>query len=205
MKIGTDKIKKFISAMHNETKETKMAFAMTMQHLNGQQKLNDSEWSWVRNQMKDVMKMLGLTTLAVAPGGSLALGLMKVLKADKYMLPSSFKTHDHVVEALESHCNKKKMLSETDWQDIITKTSAITDPMGQWKHPGKCTMIPSGNITMKDVPYEVFGIDDTGHYEMMQPEQTYTFPGKQVFEIPNTAQWKTLLIQLQNKLQNGMG
>jgi hypothetical protein len=205
MKIGTDKIKKFISAMHNETKETKMAFAMMMQHLNGQKKLNDSEWSWVRNQMKDVMKMLGLTTLAVAPGGSLALGLMKVLKADKYMLPSSFKTHDHVVEALESHCNKKKTLSDTEWNAIINHTSAVTDPMGQWKHPGKCTMIPSGNITMKDVPYEVFGIDDTGHYEMMQPEQTYTFPGKQVFEIPNTAQWKTLLIQLQNKLQNGMG
>ena len=202
--LGVDKVKQFVSAMRNETEETKIAFGMMMQHLNGQQKLNDTEWKWVRNQLKDVMKMLGLTAMAVAPGGSLALGLMKVLKADKYMLPSSFKSQNDVVEALESHCNKKKMLSEMEWQDIITKTSAVTDPAGQWKHPGKCTMIPSGNITMQNVPYDVFGIDDTGHYEMMKPEQTYTFPGTRVFEIPNTAQWKTMIIQLQNRLQNGM-
>ena len=190
--------------MHNETKETKLAFAMMLQHLNGQQKLNDVEWKWVRDQMKDVMKMLGLTAMAVAPGGSLALGLMKVLKADKYMMPSSFQRHNEVVEALKSHCTKKKTLSESEWDTIIKHTNAVTDPNGQWSHPGKCTMIPSGNITMQNVPYEVFGIDNTGHYEMMQPEQIYKFPGTRVFEIPNTAQWKTLLIQLQNKLQNGM-
>ena len=80
---------------------------------------------------------------------------------------------------------------------------AVTDPMGQWRHPGKCTMIPSGDITMQNVAYPVMGIDDTGHWEMMQPNQNYMFPGNQVFEIPQTAQWKTMLILLQNKLQNG--
>jgi len=203
MSAGKDKLKTFISNLRNEADETKMAFSMLMQHLNGQQKLNDVEWKWVREQLKDVLKLLGLTTMAVAPGGTLALGLMKVLKADKYVLPSSFKTKTDVVEALAGHCNGNKTLTETDWSDIITKTSAVTDPMGQWHHPGKCTMIPSGDITMQNVAYPVMGIDNTGHWEMMQPNQNYTFPGNQVFEIPQTAQWKTMLILLQNKLQNG--
>ena len=106
MMLGADKVKQFVSAMRNETEETKMAFGMMMQHLNGQQKLNDTEWKWVRDQMKDVMKMLGLTAMAVAPGGSLALGLMKLLKADKYMLPSSFKTQDKLQN--ESFAESKK-------------------------------------------------------------------------------------------------
>ena len=203
MSAGKDKLKTFISNLRNEADETKMAFSMLMQHLNGQQKLNDVEWKWVREQLKDVLKLLGLTTMAVAPGGTLALGLMKVLKADKYVLPSSFKTKTDVVEALAGHCNGSKTLTETDWSDIITKTAAVTDPMGQWRHPGKCTMIPSGDITMQNVAYPVMGIDNTGHWEMMQPNQNYTFPGNQVFEIPQTAQWKTMLILLQNKLQNG--
>jgi hypothetical protein len=39
---------------------------MLLQHLNGK-KLNDVEWKWVRGQMTDVVKLLGLTTMAVAP------------------------------------------------------------------------------------------------------------------------------------------
>jgi hypothetical protein len=55
---------------------------------------------------------------------------------------------------------------------------------------------------MQNVPYEVIGIDETGHYELMQPEHNYTFPGRMVFEIPNTAQWQTVFMQLQNKIRN---
>jgi len=113
LKTGKDKLKTFISNLRNEADETKMAFSMLMQHLNGQQKLNDVEWKWVREQLKDVLKLLGLTTMAVAPGGTLALGLMKVLKADKYVLPSSFKTKTDVVEALAGHCNGSKTLTES--------------------------------------------------------------------------------------------
>jgi len=64
-------------------------------------------------------------------------------------------------------------------------------------------MIPSNNITMKQVSYEVLGIDDTGHMILMKPERTYTFPGSKVFEIPRTPQWQTLMIQLANKIRNG--
>jgi hypothetical protein len=45
-------------------------------------------------------------------------------------------------------------------------------------------VIPSGRITMKDVDFPVFGIDDMGNEQMMYPGGEYQFPGSQVFEIP---------------------
>jgi hypothetical protein len=201
-----DQVKKFADAMKTETNETKMALNMLLQHLNGK-KLNDVEWKWVRSQMADVVKLLGLTTMAVAPGGSLVALLAKVLKIDKHMLPKSFLKQDEqeITEALELHIKGVKKLESADWDNIVTKTGAITDPMGQWKHPGKCTMIPTinGAITMRNVSYPVLGIDDTGHALMMHPEHDYQFPGRNVFEIPHTAQYQTMIMQLQNSLNQG--
>ena len=39
--------------------------------------------------------------------------------------------------------------------------------------------------------------------QLMHPEQTYTYPGTMVFEIPRTPQWQTMMIQLANKIKNG--
>jgi len=184
---GKSQVKGFMDAMKNETLETKQ------------------EWSWVRGQMKDVVKLLGLTTVAVAPGGSLLAILAKALKVDKYMLPSSFKKTDEkeVTESLIMHVTKKKPLDASGWDNIMKKTNAVETPQGQWEHPGRCTMIPSNAITMKHVAYPVLGIDDTGHMQMMQPEQQYEYPGSRVFEIPHTAQWQTMIMQLQNAIKNG--
>ena len=201
-----EQVKKFANAMKTETKETKMAMAMLLQHLNGK-KLNDVEWKWVRGQMSDIVKLLGLTTMAVAPGGSLVALLAKVLKMDKHMLPKSFLKQDEqeITEALTLHIKGVKKLEAQDWDSIVSKTGAITDPMGQWKHPGKCTMIPTDNgaITMRNVPHPVLGIDDTGHMLMMHPEHDYQFPGRNVFEIPQTAQYQTMIMQLQQSINNG--
>lgn len=53
----------------------------------------------------------------------------------------------------------------------------ITDPMGQWAHPGENTRIPGGNITMQGVPYPVLAKASNGQQQMMYPEQEYHFPG----------------------------
>lgn len=53
----------------------------------------------------------------------------------------------------------------------------ITDPMGQWSHPGQNTRIPGGNITMQGVNYPVLGRANTGQTIMMQPGQDYNFSG----------------------------
>jgi hypothetical protein len=47
---------------------------------------------------------------------------------------------------------------------------------------------------MKNVAYPVFGFDETGYSEMMQPEQDYKFPGTMVFEIPmNKPEYQALV------------
>lgn len=120
-------------------------------------------------------------------------------------MPSSFKKQDEVTESLIMHVTGKRVMNPTEWNNIIAKTNGVVDPMGQWNHPGKCTMIPTqdGAITMQNVPHAVLGIDDSGHCQMMQPEQQYQFPGRNVFEIPHTAQWQTMIIQIRNAIKNG--
>jgi len=112
---------------------------------------------------------------------------------------------DEVTESLIMHVTGQKRLQATDWTDVVMKTGAVVDRLGQWKHPGRCTMIPTqdGAITMQSVAHPVLGIDNTGHMQMMQPEQQYQFPGRLVFEIPHTAQWQTMIMQLQNAAKNG--
>jgi hypothetical protein len=104
------------------------------------------------------------------------------------------------IESLARHIAKKHVMTETDWDAVMRETDAVEDAMGQWKHPGRCTMIPSNQITMQRVAYPVLGIDDTGHSKIMHPEQSYTYPGTKVFEIPMNGQQKTLLMQLRNAI-----
>ncbi len=62
----------------------------------------------------------------------------------------------------------------------------IVDSAGQWKYPGKKTMIPNagGKITMKGVKDVLLGIDDQGNKKIMLPGKDYQFPGNNVYEIP---------------------
>lgn len=202
MKVGTAQIKKFMLAMKNEGVETKQAFKLLMQHVSGK-KLNDDDWKFIKNQMKDVVKMIGLTSIAIAPGGTLVALLARALKVDKYMLPSSFKTEKEVTESLMMHVTKKRVLDEAGWNRVMKYMRGVEDPMGQWNHPGKCTMIHNNSITMNHVKYPVLGIDDTGDMQMMHPDKSYKYPGTKVFEIPQTPEWQTLIMQLRNTIQNG--
>lgn len=45
-------------------------------------------------------------------------------------------------------------------------------------------VIPSGNISMFNVPHNVFGIDNFGNQQMMLPGGEYKFPGNYVTEFP---------------------
>jgi hypothetical protein len=45
-------------------------------------------------------------------------------------------------------------------------------------------IIPSGRITMKDVDFPVYGVDDIGYAQIMYPGGEYQFPGNEVFEMP---------------------
>jgi hypothetical protein len=64
----------------------------------------------------------------------------------------------------------------------------IEDNQGQWKYPGQITKINSNNITMKGVPYPVYGVSDIGDKQMMYPNGEYKFKGNSVTEYPILAQ-----------------
>jgi len=44
-------------------------------------------------------------------------------------------------------------------------------------------LIPSGEITMKNVGFPVLGIDDEGNSKLMEPGKDYSFPGNTVLEF----------------------
>ena len=73
-------------------------------------------------------------------------------------------------------------------KSVAKPKDMILDPMGQWKHPGENTRIPSNNITMEGVPYPVLAKPNVGQPVMMQPGAHYTFPGADyVDEFPRFA------------------
>lgn len=45
-------------------------------------------------------------------------------------------------------------------------------------------IIPSGEITMKNVEFDVLGIDNLGNKKLMKPGRNYSFPGNVVLEVP---------------------
>jgi predicted nucleotidyltransferase len=99
---------------------------------------------------------------------------------------------------LGRHIHSDQRMTATDWKFLLKHMDTVVDPRGQWDHPGRCTLIPSNQITMQNVAYPVYGIDDTGHAQMMQPEQNYTYPGRMVFEIPMTSQsYKNLVKEIE--------
>lgn len=56
-------------------------------------------------------------------------------------------------------------------------------------------LIPSGEITMKNVDFPILGIDNKGNSKLMLPGIDYVFPGKKVLEFPVN---KSILIDKQN-------
>lgn len=45
-------------------------------------------------------------------------------------------------------------------------------------------IIPTGRISMQDVDFPVWGIDNLGNSKTMFPGNEYEFPGDEVFEVP---------------------
>lgn len=101
---------------------------------------------------------------------------------------------------LAAHMTKRKTLDKNSWNNVLKYMNAVEDPRGQWDHPKQCTVIPSNRITMKNVPYKVLGIDDTGHSKVMHPEKDYGYPGGKVLEIPMTPEHNTILKRLKTLL-----
>lgn len=127
--------------------------------------------------------------------------MTKELTFNKMKIEEGIDVMDAIGE-LAAHIMKHKTLDDAGWQRVMKYTNAIEDPQGQWKHPKRCTMIPSNKITMRNVPYRVLGIDDTGHTKIMKPENDYGYPGGKVLEIPMAPEQNSILKKLRIALND---
>ena len=82
--------KDFIEKIGQETDETKEAYRLLVDSIQNGTALTPEQKEQIGEQLKDVLKTLGIVGITLLPGGSIFLILTKVLKLNKYVLPSSF-------------------------------------------------------------------------------------------------------------------
>jgi len=82
--------KDFIEKVGQETDETKEAYKLLVDSIQNGTELTPEQKEQIGEQLKDVLKTLGIVGVTLLPGGSIFLILTKVLKLNKYVLPSSF-------------------------------------------------------------------------------------------------------------------
>lgn len=92
----------FIKKLQTEGKETKEAFDLVLRESRGElldengnkRDLTAEEKELVKEQAKDLFKVLGLTSITLLPGGTLVFILIRVFKQEENLLPSSFLTDE---------------------------------------------------------------------------------------------------------------
>ena len=84
-------MKEFFTAVGNERKETTEVVRLVYQAQKNNRKLTKEEKDQVKEQLKDVLKTIGLGSIAIMPGGFIVAVLIKALKLNDKIVPSSFK------------------------------------------------------------------------------------------------------------------
>ena len=97
-----DRFDDFIQRLQEEGRETKEAFDLVLKESRGElldengnkRDLTAKEKELVKEQAKDLFKVLGLTSITLLPGGTLVFILIRVFKQEENLLPSSFLTDE---------------------------------------------------------------------------------------------------------------
>ena len=92
----------FVKKLQNEGRETKELFDLVLKESRGElldengnrRDLTRDEKELIKEQAKDLFKVLGLTSISLLPGGTLVFILLKVFKQEENLLPSSFLTDE---------------------------------------------------------------------------------------------------------------
>jgi hypothetical protein len=89
----------FVIALKSEGQETRVVYELLNKAAKGQlldeegnkRNLTEAEVKLIKDQSVDILKVLGLTSISLLPGGTLVFVLLKVFKQEDRILPSSFK------------------------------------------------------------------------------------------------------------------
>jgi hypothetical protein len=135
------KIKDFISAIKQEGQETKEAFKLILQAAKGEIELTNEQKEQIGNQLKDVLKTIGLTAIATLPGGFIVAALLKIFKQSHLVTPSAF-----VNEVGEANLKPYKW-EEVDQEGYYVYTRFVTDSETQYDVDIKSTVFfPAGQM-----------------------------------------------------------
>ena len=121
------KFSNFIKAVKQENKETKQAVSLLIKAAKGDIELSGEQKEQIGNQLKDVLKLAGLTAIATLPGGFIAGALIKLFKAEHLVTPSSF-----VNEVGEANLQPYKWEEIRRNSDYWTVAGFITDSETQY-------------------------------------------------------------------------
>jgi hypothetical protein len=111
------RFKAFLLSIKKEGQETKKAFALLLQAASGKKQLTQQEKEQVGNQMKDSLKAVGLVAASILPGGTIYFILIRLLKLEKYTMPSSFISKNAASAGIATS------LLEYEWKPITEKTT----------------------------------------------------------------------------------
>jgi hypothetical protein len=89
----------FITALKSEGQETRVVYDLLNKAAKGQlvdesgkkRNLTEEEIKMIKEQSVDILRVLGLTSISLLPGGTLVFILIKVFKQEDKIYPSSFK------------------------------------------------------------------------------------------------------------------
>jgi len=89
----------FTTALKSEGKETRVVYDLLNKAAKGlltdiegnKRRLTEDEIKLIKEQSVDILRVLGLTSITLLPGGTLVFILLKVFKQENKILPSSFK------------------------------------------------------------------------------------------------------------------
>jgi hypothetical protein len=91
----------FIRKIQQEGGETKEAFLLLKKSIDSGVELTPEEKDKIGEQLKDVLKTVGLVGIALLPGGSVFFILTKFFKLNKYVLPSAFEDKEKITTEKE--------------------------------------------------------------------------------------------------------
>jgi hypothetical protein len=135
------KFQKFLAALKQEGQETKEAVGLLVHAAQGKIELSDKDKEYIGNQLKDVLKTIGLLGIAALPGGFIAGALIKIFKAEHLVTPSAF-----VNEVGEANLTPYKW-KEIDREGYYVYTRFITDSETQYDVDIKSTVyFPPGQM-----------------------------------------------------------
>jgi hypothetical protein len=124
------RLKAFLLSIKKEGQETKKAFALLLQAAAGKKTLTKQEKEQIGNQMKDSLKAVGLVAASILPGGTIYFILIRLLKLEKYTMPSSFLNKNAASAGIATS------LLEYEWKPIPGKSLIMEGgAAGHMSHP----------------------------------------------------------------------